>query len=73
MPTDLHGVWKSTDKRENRYVYVHRTDSAFAYARSCSPNGMAHPKAREVRIRLNANRDGVQRYRRPTTDERSGR
>lgn len=63
--TSLIGVWKSTDKRENRHIYVTRVDSGFAYGRQCSANGMSLPKARETRVRLNANRDGLARYSRP--------
>lgn len=59
----LLGVWKA--KGESRHIYVHRTDGHFAYARRCSANGMRVPGAREVRIRLTADREGVQRYERP--------
>lgn len=63
----LTGIRKSTDKRENRYIYVTSTAAQYAYGFRCDRRGMKLGKetAREVRVLLNGRRDGLARYRRP--------
>lgn len=63
----LTGVWKSTDKRENRHIYVTSVFGSYAYGFRCDARGRRVGKltARETRVLLNGRGDGLARYRRP--------
>lgn len=61
----LTGVWQSTDKRENRFIYVTRVSSAYAFGWPCDPRGLRHPGSAETRVELNHDGTALKRYRRP--------
>ena len=45
-------VWKSTDRREDRWVRVVEIDVQFAVVEPCGPEGEPHQKPRRTRVRL---------------------
>jgi hypothetical protein len=72
VSTDLLGVWKSADKREERYIYVTSVSAQYAYGFACDARGRkSHDTigkpGRPTRVLLNRRGDGLARYRRDTT------
>lgn len=45
-------VWKSTDRREDRWVRVVEIDVQFAVVEPCDPDGEPHHNPRRTRVRL---------------------
>lgn len=45
-------VWKSRDRREDRWVRVVEIDAQFAVVEPCGPNGEPHQEPRRTRVRL---------------------
>src|SRR5690606_1985139 len=45
-------VWKSTDRRENRWVRVVEIDAQFAVVEPCDPDGEPHHNPRRTRVRI---------------------
>jgi hypothetical protein len=62
-PDDLvRTVWKSADRREERWVLVIAADDRYVYAITCDRYGTVHERARRSRI-LRTNAGGLRGYR----------
>lgn len=51
-PARVGQVWKSRDRREDRWVRVVEIDGQFAVVEPCGPAGEPHQKPRRTRVRL---------------------